>query len=170
MCHSIRSHLYLSTLLRSWSICLRGGPSLLIVIPGKAWLGLLIIIGLSHFPRQLFLKIEVKGGRLVKKWEFGQTKKNSLYQFFKTRICAFMTYGQYPPKISSNLNFVIQDSNTRGHCVKASSNPWISDNKSQVGTTFRQKLTIVNKSTYSSFEKLTYKFFFIWANSHFLTK
>ena len=46
-------------------------------------------------------KIEVEGGRLVKKWEFGQTKKNLIYQFFKTRICAFVTYGQFPPKSSS---------------------------------------------------------------------
>ena len=75
--------IYLITLLRSWSICLRGGPSLLIVIPGKAWLGLLIIIGLSHFPRQLFLKIEVKGGCLVKKWEFGQTKKKFIISIFQ---------------------------------------------------------------------------------------
>ena len=141
------------TLLRSWSICLRGGPSLLIVIPGKAWLGLLIIIGLSHFPRQLFLKIEVKGGRLVKKWEFGQTKKNSLYQFFKTRICAFMTYGQFLPKSASNLMFVIPDSRVRGRRAMTS-NPWIGDDKHKIWGTFRQKLTIGHKSTYSSFEKL----------------
>ena len=43
------------------------------------------------------------------KWEFAQTKKNK-YQFFKTRRCAFMTYGQFPPKSSSNLIFVIRDS------------------------------------------------------------
>ena len=58
-------------------------------------------------------KIEVKGGRLVKKWEFGQTKKKSLYKFFKTRICAFMTYGQFPPRSSSSLKFVIRYSRLR---------------------------------------------------------
>ena len=55
-------------------------------------------------------KIEVKRGHLVKKWEFGQTKEISLYNFFKTRICAYMTYGQFPPKCSSNLRSVIRDS------------------------------------------------------------
>ena len=59
-------------------------------------------------------KIEVKRGHLVKKWEFGQKKICLLYQFFKTRICAFMTYGQFLPKSSSNLRFVIQDSRVRG--------------------------------------------------------
>ena len=58
-------------------------------------------------------KIEVKRGHLVKKWEFGQKKKILIYQFFKTRICAFMTYGQFPPKSSSNLRFVIRDSRVR---------------------------------------------------------
>ena len=59
-------------------------------------------------------KIEVKRGHLVKKWEFGQKKIFLLYQFFKTRICAFMTYGQFPPKSSSNLRFVVWDSRVRG--------------------------------------------------------
>ena len=59
-------------------------------------------------------KIEVKRGHLVKKWEFGQTKKILIYQFFKTRICAFMTYGQFPPKSSSNLRSVIRDSRVWG--------------------------------------------------------
>ena len=40
-------------------------------------------------------KIEVKRGHLVKKWEFDETKKNLLHQFFKTRICTFMTYGRF---------------------------------------------------------------------------
>ena len=59
-------------------------------------------------------KIEVKRGNLVKKWEFGEMKKILIYQFFKTRICAFMTYGQFLPKSSSNLRFVIRDSRVRG--------------------------------------------------------
>ena len=59
-------------------------------------------------------KIEVKRGHLVKKWEFSQMKTILLYQFFKTRICAFMTYGQFLPKSSSNWKFVIQDSMVRG--------------------------------------------------------
>ena len=41
-------------------------------------------------------------------------KKNWLCQFFKTRICAFITYGQFSPKSSSNLRFVILDSRVRG--------------------------------------------------------
>ena len=59
-------------------------------------------------------KIEVKRGHFFKKWEFGQTKKKLIYQFFKTRICTFMTYGQFLPKISTNLRFVIRDSRIRG--------------------------------------------------------
>ena len=31
-----------------------------------------------------------------------------MYQFFKTRICNFMTYGQFLPKSSSNFRFVVQ--------------------------------------------------------------
>ena len=58
-------------------------------------------------------KMEVKRGHFVKKWEFGQRKKN-IYQFFKIRIYAFMTYGQFPLKSSSNLRFVIRDSRVRG--------------------------------------------------------
>ena len=54
--------------------------------------------------------IEVKGGWYVKKLEFDQTKKNFIYQFFKTRICAFMTYGRFLPKSSLNSSFVIRDS------------------------------------------------------------
>ena len=41
-------------------------------------------------------------------------KKSLLYQFFKTRICAFMIYGQFAPKCSSNLRFVIRDSRVPG--------------------------------------------------------
>ena len=73
-------------------------------------------------------KIEVKRGHLVKKWEFDQTKKNFIYQFFKTRICAFMTYSQFLPKSCSNLRFVVRDSRVRGRCA-AASNPWILDDK-----------------------------------------
>ena len=58
----------------------------------------------------VFKIIEAKGGRLVKKWEFGQTEKILIYQFFKTRIYAFMIHGQFLPKSSSNWRFVIQDS------------------------------------------------------------
>ena len=104
-------------------------------------------------------KIEVKRGHLVKKWEFGQMKKILIYQFIKTRICAFMTYDQFPPKSSSNLRFVIRDSRVRDPRVQAS-NPWISDDKSQIWATFRQKLTIGHKSTYSSFENFIYWNFF----------
>ena len=74
------------------------------------------------FGMALCKKIEVKGGRYVKKLEFDQTKKNLIYQFFKTRICAFMTYGQFLPKSTSNLMFVIPDSRVRGHRA-AASNP-----------------------------------------------
>ena len=65
-------------------------------------------------------KIEVKGGRLVKKWEFGETKNILVYKFFKTRICAFMTYGQFPPKSTSKLIFVFPDSMVRGHRAASS--------------------------------------------------
>ena len=40
-------------------------------------------------------KIENKGGRLVKKGEFMQMKKNLEHQIFITKIFAFMTYGQF---------------------------------------------------------------------------
>ena len=60
-------------------------------------------------------KIEVKGGRLVKKLEFGQTKKIFfLYQLFKRKPFAFMTYGRFLPKNSSKLRFVIRVSKVRG--------------------------------------------------------
>ena len=62
-------------------------------------------------------KIEVKRGHLVKKWEFGQKKKILIYQFFKTRIYAFMAHGQFLLKSSSNWRFVIQDSRVRGPCL-----------------------------------------------------
>ena len=58
-------------------------------------------------------KIEVKRGQLVKEWEFDQKKNILMYQLFKTRIYAFMTNGQFPPKSSSNLRSVIQDSRVR---------------------------------------------------------
>ena len=38
-------------------------------------------------------------------WEFGPDKKKFIYQFFTLRKSAFMTYGQFPPKSSSNLRF-----------------------------------------------------------------
>ena len=104
-------------------------------------------------------KIEVKGGWYVKKLEFDQTKKNLIYQFFKTRICAFMTYGRFLPKSSLNSSFVIRDSRVRG-CLTEASNPWLLDNKSQIWATFRQKSTIGHKSTYPSFKKMIYKIFF----------
>ena len=55
----------------------------------------------SVWPLKIF---EVKEGQYAKKLEFGQTKKISLYQLFKTRICGFMTYVQFLPKNSSNLS------------------------------------------------------------------
>ena len=64
------------------------------------------------WPLKIF---EVKGGQYAKKLEFGQTKKISIYQLFKTRICAFMTYVQFRPKSSSNLRSVLWDSRVRGH-------------------------------------------------------
>ena len=53
-------------------------------------------------------KTKVKGGRLVKKWEFSQTKKIYKSTFLKKSF-AFMTYGRLPPKNSSKLRFVIWD-------------------------------------------------------------
>ena len=44
-------------------------------------------------------------------------EKNLIYQFLKTRICAFMTYGQFLPKSSSNLRFVVPDPRVRGHKI-----------------------------------------------------
>ena len=67
------------------------------------------ILKKSVWPRE---KIEVKGGCLVKKWEFGQTKKN-IYQLFKRRSFAFMTCGRFLPKNGSELRFVIRDSRVR---------------------------------------------------------
>ena len=59
-------------------------------------------------------KIEVKGGRLVKKLEFGQTKKKFIHQLFKRKSFAFMTYGRFLPKNSSKLRFVIRVSKVQG--------------------------------------------------------
>ena len=53
-------------------------------------------------------------GQRVRIWS---KEKNLIHQFFKTRICDFMTYGQFPPKSSSNLRFVIRDSRVRGLSV-----------------------------------------------------
>ena len=50
-------------------------------------------------------------GQKVRIWS---NKKKLIYQFFKTRICAFMTYGQFLPNSSSNLRFVIRYSRVRG--------------------------------------------------------
>ena len=102
------------------------------------------------WPLKIF---EVKGGQHAEKLEFGQTKKISIYQLFKTRICAFMTYVQFRPKSSSNLRSVVWDSKVWGLRAMAS-NPWIPDDKSQIWVTFRPKLNIGHKSTYSSFKKL----------------
>ena len=59
-------------------------------------------------------KIEVKGGRLVKKLEFGQTKKVFIYQLLERKPFPLMTYGRFPPKNSSKLRFVIRVSKVRG--------------------------------------------------------
>ena len=50
------------------------------------------------------ITIEVKSGR----YEY------LIHQFFKTRIIAFMTYGQFLIISSSNLRFVFPDSRVRG--------------------------------------------------------
>ena len=58
---------------------------------------------------------------------------------------------------------MIQDLRVRGFCVnevKKASNAWISDDKSQIWATFRQKLTIGHAGIYSSFKVLIYKIFF----------
>ena len=106
-------------------------------------------------------KIEIKGGRLVKKWELGQTKKFLCINFSKLEFVLFLTYGQFPPKSSSNLKFVIRDLRVRGPYAEAS-NPGISDNESQIWATLSLKLTIGHKSTNYSFEKLINKNCFVW--------
>ena len=94
----------------------------------------------------------------------------SIYQLFKTRMCAFMTYGEFLSKSGSNFRLVVWDSRVQSHRAKAS-NPWISDDKSQIWATFSRKLTIGHNSTYSNFEIMIFKiFFFIWQNFFFLNK
>ena len=51
---------------------------------------------------------------LCQKVRIWSKEKKIIYQFFNTRICAFMTYGQFPPRSSSNSRFVTQDSKVRG--------------------------------------------------------
>ena len=51
------------------------------------------------------------------------------------------------------MRLVVWDSRVPGLCPVASY-PWISNNKFRIWASFRQKLTIGHKSTYSSFEKL----------------
>ena len=53
-------------------------------------------LGLSRYLRS-------KEANMQKSWNLAKQKKNSIYQLFKTRICAFMTYVQFLPKRSSNL-------------------------------------------------------------------
>ena len=60
-----------------------------------------------------------------------------------------------------DLSSKIQGFEVLGFAPAKTSNPWISDDKSQIWATFRQKLTIGHKSTYSSFEKLIYQNFFL---------
>ena len=43
------------------------------------------------------------------------------------------------------------------------------DNRFQIWATFRLKLNIGHKVTYSSFKKLVYRYFFVWPNSNFFT-
>ena len=52
-------------------------------------------------------KIEVKGGQCVKKWAFGKKKIFLLYQLFIRFNFVFMYYGQFPPKSSLKLRFVL---------------------------------------------------------------
>ena len=52
-------------------------------------------------------KIEVKGGKGVKKWEFGETKIFLKYQLYIRFNLLFMCYGQFPPKSSLKLRFVL---------------------------------------------------------------
>ena len=54
---------------------------------------------------------------MQKGWNLAKQKKVSLYQLFKTRICAFMTYVQFWPKSNSNLRSVVRDSRVR--CLPA---------------------------------------------------
>ena len=68
----------------------------------------LYLLHFSVWPLKIF---EVKGGQYAKK---------SVYQLFKTRICAFMTYVQFWPKSSSNLRSVVWDSRIQGHRAEAS--------------------------------------------------
>ena len=55
-----------------------------------------------------FLKtIEVKGGLCVKKWEFRKTNFFPKYQLFIRFIFVFIYYGQFLPKSSLKLRFVL---------------------------------------------------------------
>ena len=58
-------------------------------------------------------KLRSKEATWAKSENLVKRKKDILYQLFKTRIYAFMTYGQFQPKTSSNLKFVIRDSRVR---------------------------------------------------------
>ena len=55
-------------------------------------------------------KIEVKGGRCLKKWEFGKKKIFLIYQLFIRFNFVLMYYGQLPPKSSLKLRFVLLES------------------------------------------------------------
>ena len=52
-------------------------------------------------------KIEVKGGRCSKKWEFGKKKNFLIYQLFIRFNFVFMYYGQFPPTSGLKLRFVL---------------------------------------------------------------
>ena len=95
-------------------------------------------------------KIEVKGGRLVKKWEFCQTKKNLYINFLKRNHLLLWSMVDFRLKIAQNwdLSSEIKGFPSLGYAPSKASNAWISDDKSQFWAIFRWKLTIGHKSKY----------------------
>ena len=106
------------------------------------------------------VKIEVKGGHLVKKWEFSETKK-IMYLVLQRKLFAFMNYGWFPPKNSSKLRFVVRDSRVWGFrgCAVEALEPLNIGRQISILSYFKQKLTIGHKGKQFSFKKLIYNFF-----------
>ena len=109
-------------------------------------------------PLRFFKIFKAKGDHLAKKWVFGQTDNILIYQSFKRKIFALMTYGQFTPRNSSNLKFVVQDSSVQSL--------WIFDDKFQIWAISRQKLTIGHKRKFFLLKILYIRIFSV----HFLAK
>ena len=95
-------------------------------------------------------------GQKVRIWS--NEKKNHYINFSKLEYVLLWPMVNFRLKVAQiwDLSSEIQGFEALARARPSISNPWIQDDKSQIWATFRQKLTIGHKNTYSSFEKLIY--------------